>query len=150
MTNIRLPARDARDLLLIAQKNLSVTKAPDTGRHEPALDIDAIYVGLMPQSDQDSDDKTVIDVTEVTEDLDNYGSDIPTTREQRAAVNIYYGIEKNDYTDLIEKEIESVFLSKNWRIVVSEPHVPTVDTGQETKVYQFARNVENDYEKKEV
>lgn len=147
MTNIRLPAKDASDLLEKVKGTLALAKAPDTGQHESALDIDDIFVGLMPRSAQDSAAETVIDVTEVTEDLDDYGSNAPNTREQRIAVNIYYGLNKIDYMDLIEKEIESIFLSHKWQIRVSEPHSPDPDTAQETKIYQFSRTVENDYGK---
>lgn len=145
-----LPAKDAAELLEKVKDDLAVQTAPDTGKHESAMDIDGIYIGLMPDSAQDSNDETVIDVTEVTEELGNYGSNIPTDRAQKVAVNIYYGLEKIDYMDLIERTIESYFLSANWELKYSAPHSPDPDTGQETKIYQFARTIDNDYERKNI
>lgn len=147
MTNVRLPAKDAADLVNLAKNKLADMTTPDTHKHDPALDIDNIYVGLVPESAQDSDAETIVDITEITEEFPEYGSNLPTNREQRIAINIFYGIEKIDYMDLIEKEIESVFLLNNWQIIYSQAHVPDPDTGQETKIYQFSRTISNDFEK---
>lgn len=127
--NLRLPAKDAADLIRMAKIE----------------GIEDVYVDAIPASNQDDAETTSVLVTEVTDIVEDYGSNYPTSRSQTVAVNIYYANQMNVKTDLIEKSIESVFLHQNWTLVRSEPHITDPDTWQMTKNYQFTRNERNDY-----
>lgn len=125
---LRLPAKDAADLIEQA-------KIPG---------IDHVYVDAIPVGLQDSSDSTDVLVTEVTDLMQDYGSDLPTQRVQTIALNIFYSTSVDVDTASIEQKIEAVFLSNNWSLVESLRHTTDPDTLQTTKIYQFQRKERND------
>lgn len=126
---LRLPAKDAGELI----ESLNIPG------------IDYVYVDAIPPDYQSDENTTDVLVTEVTDILGDYGSDVATNRDQTIALNIFYSVADDVDTALIEKSIEAVFLHAKWQLTRSDPHVIDPDTMQVTKIYQFTRHERNDY-----
>ena len=116
---------------------LPVVEAGELLRNASIDGIDNICLYRVPPETQDASDSTTVLLTEVTEDLTNYGSDKFQDRNQAVEFQIFFSTKENVDIDSIERQVESIFLSKKWRIRLSRAHTVDPTTEQLVTIYYF-------------
>ncbi|MCZ3724053.1 DUF806 family protein [Lactobacillus jensenii] len=129
----------------MSMTRLPVVEAGEVLRSASIDGIDNICLYRVPPETQDASDSTTVLLTEVTEDLTNYGSDKFQDRNQSVELQIFFSNKEDVDIDSIERQIESIFLEKKWRIRLSRAHTVDPTTEQLVKIYYLDRTERNDF-----
>ncbi|WP_333603651.1 DUF806 family protein [Lactobacillus acetotolerans] len=106
------------------------------------LEIDHVYINIIPKNVQDDSEFTDVLVTDVVESYGNYGSDKSTTLDETIALNIFYGLNTDTNAELLEDAIVSIFEQRGWSCIYSTGYTIDPDTNQLTKIMHFKRTKE--------
>lgn len=108
-----------------------------------ALDgVDNVYANFIPSAVQLDNQTTDILITDVTDSYSGYGSNRSTEKRSTVALNITYSTVTKVDDGFLEDTITDLFEAADWTCVYSPGHTADPDTGQLTKIMQFAKTFE--------
>ena len=98
--------------------------------------VDAVYIGVIPQSEITRTDRTIILITDVRTDLALDGNLDFHALNKEVEVQIFYALDANDPDDF-ETSLMHLFVRNGWTMLDNHGHTVDPKTYQVTQTYYF-------------
>lgn len=105
--------------------------------------IDQIFRDALPQEAADSDEQTILELTEWLNEPIYYANQTFKWWLVGVEIQIFYKNELPTDFDMMEAEIKlaDLFKKNGWNIEQSKNHIRDPDTAQVSKVFYFSKNL---------
>lgn len=101
--------------------------------------VDDVYADSVPVENSDGANQTLIVVMEAISLLDTYGNNTFNEVSQTLKINIYYGLNFKDDTQVFEILFFKFLESIGWRVESIQPTYFEGTTGQAVRVFNVTR-----------